>query len=193
MRFRQQSFQQRCFLLPLISDWMMVFIINTLIFQTVIKIHLCFQPFHVHGSFQRHVYLQKGTPMAVLFKFQLKKSYRNWNSVVGKVLSRVQLKLCMSVCVCLNGWHCVRMLAMHVLLWLNKALWFLFLCEMEKWISVEEPWARSVCFVCLWRVESEEQISVSYHLSLMFSQQYSVTSICSGFNGESVHSGHFLP
>lgn len=99
MRFRQQSFQQRCFLLPLISDWMMVFIINTLIFQTVIKIHLCFQPFHVHGSFQRHVYLQKGTPMAVLFKFQLKKSYRNWNSVVGKVLSRVQLKLCMSVCV----------------------------------------------------------------------------------------------
>lgn len=73
MRFRQQSFQQRCFLLPLISDWMMVFIINTLIFQTVIKIHLCFQPFHVHGSFQRHVYLQKGTPMAVLFKFQPKK------------------------------------------------------------------------------------------------------------------------
>lgn len=36
--------------------------------------------------------------MAVLFKFQQKKSYRNWNSVVRKILSRVQLKLCMSVC-----------------------------------------------------------------------------------------------
>lgn len=26
---------------------------------------------------------------------------------------------------------------MHVLLWLNKALWFLFFCKMEKWISVK--------------------------------------------------------
>lgn len=104
MRFRQQSFQQRCFLLPLISDWTMVFIINTLVFQTVIKIHLCFQPFHVHGSFQRHVYLQKGTPMAVLFKFQPKKKAIVTGIVLLERFSQESSWNYAWVCVCLFEW-----------------------------------------------------------------------------------------
>lgn len=53
------------------------------------------------------------------------------------------------------------------------------------------PRAGSVCFVCLWRVRSEEQISVSYHLLQMFSQQYSVTSICSVLNGKMLFRAFF--
>lgn len=113
-----------------------------------------------------------------------KKSYLPWNSVVRKLSQESSWNY---ACECVFVWmvDTVRVLAMHVLLWVVwtklHGFW-----SFIRWINgyLQSTMGRvGVFFVCLWRVRSEEQKPVSYHLSLTFSQQHSVTSICSGFNG----------
>lgn len=117
--------------------------------------------------------------MAVLFKYH-KKCYLNWKSVRR---SQARNYACESVCVWMV--NTVRVLTVHVLLRVvsTKLHGFWYFVRWRHWYLWSTMGKVGFFFICLWRVRSEEQISVSYHLSLTFLQQYSVTSICSRFNG----------
>lgn len=109
--------------------------------------------------------------MAVLFKYQQIKSYLNWNSVVKKILkSPVEI---MHVSVCLFRWLTLRGCWQCMCCYgSTKAPWFLVFCKTEKWISAKiRGQGRFVLFVS--EGSDQKKNSVSNHLSLTFSQQYS--------------------
>lgn len=154
-----------CISLP---GWVIVLFKNTFYFSHhFFYISLSYQ-FHALDKFFRDKYIYiRELLWPSCWNINRKQSYLSWSGIGREILSRVQLKLCMWVSV----W--MRVLAMYVLLRVVSAKLHGFR-SFVRWRN-RYLWSSKgkVGLFCLWRVRREEQISVPYHLSITFSQQYS--------------------